>query len=134
MCSPRETGGFVGLVLVERLGVEEAFGESVEVLAVGSEGFDRVGVALVDDATDFGVDDLAGGRRGTVAVEDELLLPGGGSMVTGPIAGDMPQRPTIWRAMVVTMSRSDSAPVVKSSKTSSSAARPPSAPVIRPRR
>ena len=38
----------------------------------------------------------------------------GGSTVTGPILSDMPQRPTICRAMVVTCSRSDSAPVVTS--------------------
>ncbi len=39
---------------------------------------------------------------------------GPGSTETGPIFSDMPQRPTIWRAMFVTCSRSDSAPVVTS--------------------
>jgi hypothetical protein len=50
------------------------------------------------------------------------------------MTSDMPQRPTIWRAMLLTWSRSLSAPVVMSPKTTSSAARPPRAPMMRPRR
>ena len=60
--------------------------------------------------------------------------PSPGTTLTGPMASDMPQRPTMWRAMAVTSSRSDSAPVVTSPYTSSSAARPPRASVMRPRR
>ena len=49
---------------------------------------------------------------------------------TNPIASLIPQRPTIWRAIVVTWSMSDSAPVVIVPKTISSATRPPSATLI----
>ena len=38
--------------------------------------------------------------------------PSAGSTLTRPIFSDMPQRPTIARAIFVTCSRSDSAPVV----------------------
>ena len=134
VCPPRETGGLVGLVLVERLGIEETFRESVEVLAVDAERLDRVAVALVDDAAHLDVDNLTRRRRGAVAVEGELLLARWRERGDRADRGDIPQRPTIWRAIVVARSRSDSAPVVKSSNTSSSAARPLRAPVIRPRR
>lgn len=56
------------------------------------------------------------------------------STLTGPIFSDMPHRPTIWRAIAVAISRSLSTPVVVAPNTSDSAARPPSAPMIRPRR
>ena len=50
----------------------------------------------------------------------------------GPMS-DMPKLITIWRAMLVTCCRSDEAPDVTSAspKTTSSAARPPSAPTMR---
>ena len=38
--------------------------------------------------------------------------PSEGRTLTNPIASLMPQRPTIWRAIVVTWSMSDSAPVL----------------------
>ena len=50
--------------------------------------------------------------------------PSRGITATGPIAGLMPQRPTIWRAISVSCWMSDSAPVLVSPKTISSAARP----------
>jgi hypothetical protein len=50
--------------------------------------------------------------------------------VIGPIASLMPQRPTIWRAICVSCWKSDSAPVVRSPNTISSATRPPSATLI----
>ena len=54
--------------------------------------------------------------------------------VTGPTFGDMPHLPTIWRAIAVACRRSDSAPVVITPYTTASAAMPPRAPTIRPRR
>ena len=60
--------------------------------------------------------------------------PSAGSTDSVPMRSDMPQRPTIERAMRVTISRSFSEPVVTTSNTSCSAAMPPSAPMMRPRR
>ena len=57
-----------------------------------------------------------------------------GRTATGPIASLMPQRPTIRRAISVSCWMSDSAPVVISPRTSSSATRPPSATLIFARR
>ena len=52
------------------------------------------------------------------------------STATGPTAALMPQRPTIRRAIAVNCSMSDSAPVLISPNTTSSAARPPKATLI----
>ena len=60
--------------------------------------------------------------------------PSAGRTDSVPMRSDMPQRPTIERAMRVTCSRSFSAPVVTTPNTSCSAAMPPSAPMMRPRR
>ena len=56
--------------------------------------------------------------------------PSAGETAIGPIAWLIPQRPTICRASPVSCSMSDSAPVLISPKTISSAARPPSATLI----
>ena len=56
--------------------------------------------------------------------------PSDGRTASGPISSLIPQRPTIWRAISVSCWMSDSAPVVGSPKTTSSAARPPSATLI----
>ncbi|RWA19374.1 hypothetical protein MELE44368_21495 [Mycolicibacterium elephantis DSM 44368] len=56
-----------------------------------------------------------------------------GNTDTGPIRSDMPHRPTMPRATLVAVSRSLSEPVVTTPYTSS-AAIPPSAPMMRPRR
>ena len=55
-----------------------------------------------------------------------VLWPSCGATVRKPTFSLIPQRCTIPRAMRVTCWMSDSAPVVDSPKTSSSAARPPS--------
>ena len=60
--------------------------------------------------------------------------PSAGSTDSVPMRSDIPHRPTIDLAMRVTVSRSLSAPVVTMLKISCSAAMPPSAPMIRPRR
>ena len=57
-----------------------------------------------------------------------------GITAIGPNARLMPQRPTIRRAIAVSCWMSDSAPVVRSPKTISSATRPPSATRMRPSR
>jgi hypothetical protein len=72
------------------------------------------------------VDELLRVRRDLCDSRKERL----GSTETRPIASLMPQRPTIWRAISVSCWRSDSAPVDGSSKTISSAARPPSETLI----
>src|SRR5262249_54570745 len=56
--------------------------------------------------------------------------PSRGSSTTGPSVELIPQRPTIRRASSVNCSRSDSAPVLISPKTTSSATRPPSDTLI----
>ena len=57
-----------------------------------------------------------------------------GSTDNRPTRSDIPQRPAIDRATRVTTSRSFSDPVGTMPNTSCSAAMPPSAPIIRPRR
>ena len=59
-------------------------------------------VALLDDAADLGVDQLARGRRrpSADAGKSSGSSPGRAAPSTRPIASDMPQRPTIWRAML----------------------------------
>ena len=56
--------------------------------------------------------------------------PSAGSTASGPTASLIPQRPTICLAIPVNWRMSDSAPVVVSPNTTSSAARPPSATLI----
>ena len=60
--------------------------------------------------------------------------PSAGRTDNVPIRSDIPHRPTIDLAMRVTISRSFSEPVVTMWNTSCSAAIPPSAPMMRPRR
>ncbi len=52
---------------------------------------------------------LAAGATPSVPVDDSW--PHEGSTETGPMAGDMPHRPTIWRAIALACSISFSAPV-----------------------
>ena len=138
------TARLVAAAMARRSGVPEEFLDEVR-LAVGEacgravQLHERYGltepvvVTLADDDDRFKVvvRDLAPSKPGSDAAVGK---PGGGSTVTGPIAVDIPHRPTICRAMLLTWSRSLSAPVVMSPYTTSSAARPPSAPVMRSRR
>ena len=91
---------------------------------------EHLGVRLVDDAAHLLVDEPLRVRRDLGCAGQEGPAPSRGTTATGPIAGLMPQRPTIWRAISVSCWMSDSAPVLVSPKTISSAARPPSATLI----
>ena len=128
----RDAGGCVRLVLVERLVLEQRAGERVELAAVLASAARTTSlVRLVDDPPHLVVDQLLrvrrdlGDTRGAAA-----RAPSRAITASGPIASLMPQRPTIWRAISVSCWMSDSAPVLMSPNTTSSAARPPSATLI----
>ena len=105
-----EAGRGVGVDLVERLALEQRACERLELLAVLVQPAERVAVALLDDAPRLGVDQLR--VDSATAPWASGPSPSGGSTDIGPIASDMPQRPTIMRASLETCSRSPSAPVV----------------------
>ena len=102
----------VGVVLVERLVLEQRGGERVELAAVLRSSATTSLVRLVDDAAHLVVDELAACAGETSAAPGRNgPAPSRGSTATGPIAELMPQRPTIWRAISVSCWMSDSAPV-----------------------
>jgi hypothetical protein len=109
---PGHARGGVRLVLVEGLLREQGVRQPVELVAMGDQGGDGLVVALADDPPSLPVDELLGGGD-TVDAQRRLLT---GRRQDGERAdgSDMPQRPTICRAMLVTWSRSLSAPVVTS--------------------
>ena len=107
----RHAGGGVGRLLVERLGLEQRLRERVQLAALARQQLGRVGVRLVGQPPHLGVDDLLRVLRGLRDPGQQLAVwPSEGSTATGPIAGLMPQRPTIWRAIAVICWMSDSAP------------------------
>ena len=88
-------------------------------------------VRLVDDAAHLVVDQLLRSRRDLGrAGQQRAARRRRAARRAGRSSSLMPQRPTIWRAICVSCWMSDSAPVVGSPKTTSSAARPPSATLI----
>ena len=112
-----DAGSRVGLVFLERLLAPAAHGPGVELLAVLAEQLARLLVALLDDAPRLCRRPACGSRRTVRRARPRRPragCPSRGRTVTGPTAADMPQRPTIWRAIAVICSRSDSAPVVTS--------------------
>ena len=86
--------------------------------------------AVVDEPPDLLVDEAPASPRRPPSPANGFRRPAGSDGDRSPISSLMPQRPTIARAMPVTCSMSDSAPVVMSPKTISSATRPPSATSI----
>ena len=76
-----------------RVSASSSAGPAVELSRCAAQQIERVGVALVDDLADLGVDQLLGRRRRLPSSPSGDSWPGGGSTVTGPIASDMPQRP-----------------------------------------
>src|SRR5690348_10306319 len=105
--------GGVGIVLIEGFPLQKRVREPVQPVPAAAQGGQRLRVAFLDDLAGFGVNQLFGGRGDAVQAVGRFLA-GRGSTVTGPIAGDMPHRPAICRAMLLACSMSFSAPVVTS--------------------
>ena len=124
----RVTPGRVGVVLVERLVLSSACASdsSLSRFSRSRRGPPR---ALVDDPPHLVVDELLRFRSRPRRAGQERSRPPGMTAI-GPIVGLIPQRPTICRAIPVSCWMSDSAPVLISPNTISSAARPPSATLI----
>ena len=107
--------GLVGLVLVERLVLEQGARERLEAVALALEQRDRLLLGLVDDLAHLLVDQplrVLGGLRDARAAAGPRSSDG--ETATAPIASLIPQRPTMLRAMRVSCWMSDSAPVVVS--------------------
>ena len=112
LAPPLHPRRLVGGVLVERLGGEQRGGQGVQPLAVLAQQLSDRGVRLLDDPPHLLVDDPL--RR-----LDTWEAPGSsgfwaslGITAIGPISRLMPQRPTIWRAIMVSCWMSDSAPAL----------------------
>jgi hypothetical protein len=93
--------------------LEEGVREMVQPIPVAAEGGHGLGVALLDDPAGLGVDEFPG-RRGHAVGASPLVLALRGEHRDRPDGGDMPQRPTICRAIWLAWSMSFSAPVVTS--------------------
>ena len=109
-----DAGRGVGLVLVERLVLEQRLRQRIELRSVLAQQRDDFFVGLFHDAPDFGVDELLRVLRDLGGTGQDGPRPSVGMTVSGPTALLMPQRPTIWRAISVSCWMSDSAPVVTS--------------------
>ena len=127
----RQSRGGVGVGLVERLVLEQGGDERVEVArgaraaASATSACAVSTIRLTSSSTSCWVASEVSATPGSSGP-----MPSCGSTAIGPIARLMPQRPTMWRAIRVSCWMSDSAPVVRSPNTISSAARPPSATLI----
>jgi hypothetical protein len=110
--SGRDPGRSVGVVLAKGLVGDEAVGERLEVVAVLLEKREHVVVRVGDDPAHLFVNQPLRLRRGDLGPGRSGLSLWEGRAVIGPMTSLVPQRPTIWRAIAVTCSRSDSAPAV----------------------
>ena len=107
-----DVGRGVGVLLVERLVLEQRLGEGVQLVAVVAAAARRPARAPRRRSGASPRRSAPASARRPRSRPGRAARPSAGATASGPIAGLMPQRATIWRTISVSCWMSDSAPVV----------------------